>query len=82
MAVKRKKKVNKQIETIVGISLWLRDTVLSLQQLRSLLSYRFDPWPGNFCVAKEKEKEKEKEITIASAKKFYKESKTKDWVRK
>ena len=55
---------------------------MSLQQLRSLLSYRFDPWPGNFCVAKEKEKEKEKEITIASAKKFYKESKTKDWVRK
>ena len=27
---------------------WVKDLVLSLQWLRSLLWHRFDPWPGNF----------------------------------
>ena len=27
---------------------WVKDLVLSLQQLESLLWRRFDPWPGNY----------------------------------
>ena len=27
---------------------WVKDLVLSLQQLVLLLWHRFDPWPGNF----------------------------------
>ena len=27
---------------------WVKDLVLSLQQLRSLLWHGFDPWPRNF----------------------------------
>ena len=29
---------------------WVKDPVLSLQRLRSLLWCGFDPWPGNFCI--------------------------------
>ena len=39
---------------------WVKDLVLSLQQLRLLLWLRFDPWPGNFLVAAGAAKKKKK----------------------
>ena len=41
---------------------WVRDPVLSLQWLGSLLWHGLDPWPGNFCVlwARTKKKKKKK----------------------
>ena len=30
----------------------MKDPALSLQQLRSLLRHRFDPWPGNFHMSR------------------------------
>ena len=45
---------------------WVKDLVLSLQQLRVLLWYGFIPWPGNMhlpCVQpKKKEKVKKKKM--------------------
>ena len=43
---------------------WVKDLVLSVQQLWSLLGSGFDPWPGNFhipWVMKEKKKKKERQ---------------------
>ena len=40
-------------EDILGSSLvvqWIKDLVLSLLQLGSLLWRAFDAWPGNFCM--------------------------------
>ena len=37
---------------------WVKDPVLSLQWLRSLLWRGFDPWPGNFHLPKEQPKKK------------------------
>ena len=40
-------------QKIIGSSLvvqWVKDLVLSLQWLRSLLWYVLDPWPRNFCM--------------------------------
>ena len=49
----------------------VKDLVLSLLWLRSLLWCRFDPWPGNFCMPqvwpKEKRKGKEKKIGSISS---------------
>ena len=33
------------------VSQWVKDLVLFLQQLGSLLCSGFDPWPGNFYMA-------------------------------
>ena len=38
----------------------VKDLVLSLQQLGSLLWCGFDPWPRNFHMSREQPKEKEK----------------------
>ena len=32
------------------VAQWVKDLVLSLQQLGLLLWHRFDPWPRNFCM--------------------------------
>ena len=44
----------------------VKDSVLSLQRLRSLLWHKFDPWPQNFCIRwvqpKKKKKKKKKMI--------------------
>ena len=32
------------------VAQWVKDLVLSLQQLRSLLWCGFHPWPRNFCM--------------------------------
>ena len=29
---------------------WVKDLVLSLLWLKSLLRHGFEPWPGNFCM--------------------------------
>ena len=38
----------------------VKDPVLSLLWLRSLLWHRFDPWPQNFCIPQVKQKKKKK----------------------
>jgi len=35
------------IDRISLVSQWVKDPMLSLLQLRSLLCHMFDPWPGN-----------------------------------
>ena len=40
---------------------WVKDSVLSLQWLRSLLWCGFDPWPGNVHVLWEWQEKKKKE---------------------
>ena len=42
---------------------WIKDPVLSLQWLRLLLWYRFDPWPRNFCMPWVWSKKREKTST-------------------
>ena len=37
---------------------WVKDPVLSLQQLRSVLWRGFDPWPQNFSMTLEQPKKK------------------------
>ena len=32
------------------VAQWVKDKVLSLQQLRSQLWHRIEPWPGNVCM--------------------------------
>ena len=39
---------------------WVKDPVLSPQQLRSLLCHGFDPWPRNFHMMWEQPKKKER----------------------
>ena len=39
---------------------WVNDLALSLLWLRSLLSYGFEPWPGNLCMPQARPKEKKK----------------------
>ena len=39
---------------------WVNDLALSLLWLRSLLSYGFEPWPGNLCMPQAWPKEKKK----------------------
>ena len=41
---------------------WIKDLVLLLQRLRSLLWYGFNPWAGNFCMLWPKERKPEKNI--------------------
>ena len=31
--------------------LWVKDPALSWQWLGPVMRHRFDPWPGNFCMA-------------------------------
>ena len=38
---------------------WVKDLVLSLQQLMWLLWCRFDPWPGNFHMPRALLRERE-----------------------
>ena len=38
----------------------VKDPALSLQWLRSLLWFRFDPWPRNFCLPQVQPKNKKK----------------------
>ena len=38
------------------VAQWVKDPALSLQQLKSLLWYRFSPWPGNFLMRQEQPK--------------------------
>ena len=38
---------------------WVKDLELSLQQLRQLLWYGFDPWPGNFHTTQARQKTKQ-----------------------
>ena len=42
----------------------IKDMVLSLQQLGSLLWLKFDPWSGNFHVPRAWTKEKKKEFNF------------------
>ena len=47
----------------------MKDPALSLQQLRSLLRHRFDPWPGNFHMPRvwpKKKKKKKKTALLMS----------------
>ena len=39
---------------------WVKDPVLPLQQLRSLLWHGFESWPGNFDVPQEQHPPKKK----------------------
>ena len=47
---------------------WIKDTALPLQQLRSLLWHRLDPWSGNvhmpWAQPKDKGKEKRKAFSL------------------
>ena len=45
---------------------WVEDPVLSLQQLRLLLWYRFDPWPGNFHMPRSRPKKNKPNIKPTS----------------
>ena len=47
---------------------WVKDLVVSLQWLRSLLWCRFDPWPGNFHMLLVQPKKKKEKTQVASCK--------------
>lgn len=42
----------------------VKDVVLSLQWLGSLLWHKFSPWPGNLCMLWVRPKNKKKKIVI------------------
>ena len=43
---KRKKETNKTLPGVPALVQWVKDQSLSLQQLRSMLRYGFNPQPG------------------------------------
>ena len=50
--------VNAFLEFVGALA--VKDLVLSLLWLGSLLWCRFDPWPGNFCMQRAQPKKKKK----------------------
>ena len=54
---------------------WVKDLVLSLLWLRSLLQHRFDPQPGNFRMPRVRPKKQQQKTKIQKSNKKYSRSK-------